>query len=584
MSNVSIESDVIDHAMMLPSVTNISSKYTSDHSGMLIISGIDIAQRLSGISLKLLAYERLLTDYPVWQNKIIMIQKCLLPGSRRADEINTIREIRYLVRRIQEQFGRNVLAYEEVVGSSLPLDQRCALWNVTDVSMFTSVREGLNMLPLEYTYIRASLRKPGVTIASEFSAISSILNGALRVNPFDIQMVATNLDKALSMSDVEKEGRLNRDIDFVSSCPRDQWTKNVLRDLKDVTMQKEEEKNLMDAGTDSVAAFLMRESESAFNHVDFDALIKAYNASKKRVIVTDFNGTIVIKEQPGKYLKRETLGTSGLKPPTAVVKALSDMASDPANKVFVVSGDSQENVENALGHVNELGLAASNGACFSLPTTNGGNKRTWEYFDLGVDWKAVKKVALPIMAKYTARTNGSFVKLTHSSIGWSYYSCDPEWGSLQASHLVLELEHDLRPFDVRFVTLKGIVEIVPRRLNKGLVVKKVLREMANEGKGDPDFILCVGDDISDEKMFTAVFSFVSELHNDDTPHQEKKSAGSSNNIYCFTLTVGKKPSHACQYVDDAPDVANMLVRLTGGNTNNRSMSWDNAETGADFFA
>ena len=55
-------------------------------------------------------------------------------------------------------------------------------------------------------------------------------------------------------------------------------------------------------------------------------------------------------------------------------------------------------------------------------------------------------------------------------------------------------------------------------------------------------------------------------------------------MYCFTLTVGKKPSHACQYVDDAPDVANMLIRLTGGDTSNRSMSWDNSETGADFFA
>ena len=105
-----------------------------------------------------------------------------------------------------------------------------------------------------------------------------------------------------------------------------------------------------------------------------------------------------------------------------------------------------------------------------------GARRTWQTFDLGVDWDAVKRVALPVLSKYTARSNGSFVKLTHLSIGWSYYSCDPEWGSLQASHLVLELENELRAFDVRFVTLKGVVEIVPRKLNKGLLVKKVLRE------------------------------------------------------------------------------------------------------------
>ena len=65
---------------------------------------------------------------------------------------------------------------------------------------------------------------------------------------------------------------------------------------------------------------------------------------------------------------------------------------------------------------------------------------------------------MPIISKFTARTNGSFVKLSHSSIGWSYYSCDPEWGSLQASHLVTELGEALHLHDVRFVALKGIVE------------------------------------------------------------------------------------------------------------------------------
>jgi trehalose 6-phosphate synthase/phosphatase len=107
---------------------------------------------------------------------------------------------------------------------------------------------------------------------------------------------------------------------------------------------------------------------------------------------------------------------------------------------------------------------------------------------------------MPVLAKYTARSNGSFIKLTHSSIGWSYYSCDPEWGSLQASHLVLELERALRAFDVRFVMIKGIVEIVPRLLNKGLIVKNVLREVQQTGV--VDFVLCMGDDIQDEKMFT----------------------------------------------------------------------------------
>ena len=108
---------------------------------------------------------------------------------------------------------------------------------------------------------------------------------------------------------------------------------------------------------------------------------------------------------------------------------------------------------------------------------------------------------MPIISKFTARTNGSFVKLTHSSIGWSYYSCDPEWGSIQSTHLVKELTEALAEFDVRFVALKGIVEVVPRKLNKGHIVKRILDDV-NARTGDVDFLLCMGDDIADEKMFT----------------------------------------------------------------------------------
>jgi trehalose-6-phosphate synthase len=52
-------------------------------------------------------------------------------------------------------------------------------------------RDGLNLYPLEFTYVKQGERHPpGVVLASEFSACSSILNGALRVNPFDINSVS----------------------------------------------------------------------------------------------------------------------------------------------------------------------------------------------------------------------------------------------------------------------------------------------------------------------------------------------------------------------------------------------------------
>ena len=127
----------------------------------------------------------------------------------------------------------------------------------------------------------------------------------------------------------------------------------------------------------------------------------------------------------GKYFKRDMFGTSGHKPPIMVSRptilnliehhfktylyiygcirvlfkfqqvcqALSTLCEDPNNTVFVVSGDSQENITDSVGNIRNLGLAASNGACFSNPVENGERERSWKYFDLGVDWEAVKRVS-----------------------------------------------------------------------------------------------------------------------------------------------------------------------------------------------
>jgi len=371
------------------------------------------------------------------------------------------------------------------------------LWKASDVLMLTPIREGLNHWPMEFIYSKDP-ESPGVVIASEFSAVVSILNGALRVNPFDIQMTITIIDKALSMNIEEREGRRYRDLEFVSNSPSDKWVKNVLRDLNDATSATTSSTSNSNSRSTTpktssltprrpkqeqlqgAAGFLLKESHAAFTHLNGRTMKTAYDHCKNRVIILDFNGTIVLKEPPGKYLKREILGTSGNKPPPDVLEALAMLCKDPKNTVYVNSGDSGENVLSALGNIPNLGLAVSNGANFSPPSENQGPERNWQTFDLGVDWDAVKRVALPVLSKYTARSNGSFVKLTTFSIGWSYYSCDPEWGSLQASHLVLELESELKAFDVRFVTLKGIVEVVPRKLNKGLIVKKSFARFISE--------------------------------------------------------------------------------------------------------
>ena len=592
MSQVSIEPYMVTAAMQLQTTIDGEAALRSKHAGRIIIAGLDVAQYLSGVGLKLSIYEKILDDAPDMRGKLVLVQRCLITGARKLDETRTIRQIRAQVNIIKSKHGEAVIDYDEVFGSTLPVDQRLALWKASDILLNTEVRGEFQLWPLEFVYAQKGLDNPGCVIASEFSAVFSILNGAFRINPYDMKRTLSTIDKALTMSNVEREGRFLRDIDFIASSSSAEWIQNVLRDLQDQVfdeMRNQRKQENISPEVQNVSEFLSSERDEQFTRLCPKSILSSYKSSSRRVIILDFNGTIVLKEAVDSFLKRDAVGATGNAPPHAVCQSLERLCADPQNTVFVVSGDIHENVEKAIGHIPGLGLAASNGSFFSPPDDTGG-ARTWLALDLGVNWETVKQVAIPIMSKFTVRTNGSFIKIAHSSIGWSFFDCDPELGSLMAKYLVIELENALATYDVRFVNLKGIVEVIPRKLNKGIIVKKILRDVgARNDNAGVDFILCMGDDVSDEKMFTSVFSYLSEIDDDyvnvtPSPPVVQLTPGTVpaampflvepasarcrglDVMHTYTVSVGKKATHASQYVDSAEDVADLLVKMAAGSS------------------
>jgi len=80
-----------------------------------------------------------------------------------------------------------------------------------------------------------------------------------------------------------------------------------------------------------------------------------------------------------------------------------------------------------------------------------------------------------------------------------------------------------------------------------LVAEKVLLNMVNAGN-PPDFVMCIGDDRSDEDMFESILSTVSCPSLPSAPE-------------IFACTVGRKPSKAKYFLDDTTDVVKLLDGL-----------------------
>jgi trehalose 6-phosphate synthase/phosphatase len=85
-------------------------------------------------------------------------------------------------------------------------------------------------------------------------------------------------------------------------------------------------------------------------------------------------------------------------------------------------------------------------------------------------------------------------------------------------------------------------------ISKGIVVRELMEKMESISKR-PDFVLCIGDDGSDEDMFEAVSNW-------------KNDPMIPENTEVFACTVGNKPSIAKYYLDDTDEVLKMLKALT----------------------
>ena len=119
-----------------------------------IILGIDACQRLSGGALKLAAFDKLLADYRSTGTKVVLIQRCLRSGGREGDEETTSSDMRKIVADLNLRYNTEgddvVVDYLEL--PEMSLSERISLYLAADVFLLTSIREGLNLLPLEYIY------------------------------------------------------------------------------------------------------------------------------------------------------------------------------------------------------------------------------------------------------------------------------------------------------------------------------------------------------------------------------------------------------------------------------------------------
>ncbi|KAL1510997.1 hypothetical protein AB1Y20_005822 [Prymnesium parvum] len=510
---------------------------SSRRSPPTVIAGVDYLDRFKGVQLKLLAWESTLRNYPQFREGYVLVQICLASRNQvklvlDADKVAS--EIKAIVKRINAAYPGTVY-YEQ--REKIMTETRMAMWQLADVVVYSATREAVNVWPLEFIVARHLSNLPaGVVVLSEFSGFSRVLNGALRVNPFSQAQLQAALDQALEMPAVEREARARKDLNHISTHTSEDWGTRFLVDLK--SMKRKQEEHWMAVGF-GLASFRMVGMGADFKALDTQQVLLAYRQSSHRAILVDWGGTITPTVND-LYDQRDQ---DSYQVPESTLSVLRALCADSSNHVMIVSGLSRDKVQKAFGSVPNLSLAAEHG--FHYRIKNG----PWRLLlpGLNTSWR---EVAEAIVSVYTQRTNGSFMQKKGSSIVWNHQQADPEFGTMQARELRYHLQGVLTAFPVVVLVGKGYVEVCPKGVNKGAMAERMIEEtMAQDvydmhGQKQPlQFILCCGDDSSDEQMFSALHSKFGQRPTD---------------LDLFTVTVGRKPSEACSYLTDHNEVVELL--------------------------
>lgn len=423
-----------------------------------LLLSIDRLDYTKGIIERLAAFEKFLTKYPQYHERVSLVQ-VLVPSRDKVEMYRRLKEeINRMVSEINSRFGSLTWTPAYHFYRSFPPEQLAAFHRLADVAMITPLRDGMNLVSKEY--VASRYERTGTIVLSKLAGAAIELSEAIQINPNDLEELSEAIHAALTMPVSEQVQRMEAMQAIIRKFNIHHWVKMFMERLTDV---KEKQKLLLTKVIDNFTLSKIKEQ---------------YISAPKRLLLLDYDGTLVpFKNDPQQA-----------RPDRDLVRILGKITKDPANKVVIVSGRDKETLEQWMGHVG-ADLVAEHGVW-----TKNGNEEWRQAASLDSSWKEQIR---SILEQFSNRTPGAFIEEKAFSLAWHYRKVEHVLGEHRSRELINHLRYITSSLNVQVLEGDMVVEIKNMEVNKGRAVSQWFEESC-------DFILAIGDDLTDEDMFRAL--------------------------------------------------------------------------------
>lgn len=471
---IGIDPTAFIRALDLPSVQERASELQAKFAGKKVLLGVDRLDYIKGVPHKLMAFETLLARHPEWNERAVLVQ-IAVPSRTEVEEYKKLSsQTHELVGRINGKFGSVDYSPIVFINQSVNFHDLVALYSVADVCVVSSIRDGMNLV--SYEYVMCQRERHGVLVLSEFAGSAQSLSGALRVNPWNIEELATALHDALSASPRERQLKQQKLYRYVTTHTAAFWAQSFVSELRELANLGREARDAR--GANLPLPFLRVERE----------LVSAMQPRRHRLFLFEYEGTLCAP------VALADLAT----PSSSLRRYLARLSSDRANAVYIFSSRSKTVLDSWFGDLH-VGLVAEHGCDFRHP-----GHPAWEPL-IGLHDPAWRDEVVPILQYFSERTPGSHLELKEKVITWHFRDADPQFGSWQAKELQLLLAESCTNLPVEVVSGSKFLELRPVGVNRVAAVQRIIAELPEPAL---DFVLSLGSDKADEEVFSYLSTYI----------------------------------------------------------------------------
>jgi trehalose 6-phosphate synthase len=199
--------------------------------GSNLVIGVDRVDYSKGLVPRIQAFDRVLTQHPDLKHRLSMLQ-IAVPSRTGIDTYRDLQcEVAEMVGEVNGRHGEIDWTPIRYLNKAFCQSTLAGFYRNSAIGLVTPLQDGMNLVAKEYVAAQ-NPESPGVLVLSKFAGAAQELDGALLVDPNDVDGVAQQIVTALVMPRTERCARWQHMMDTLLQHSIHSWFSEFLQELK----------------------------------------------------------------------------------------------------------------------------------------------------------------------------------------------------------------------------------------------------------------------------------------------------------------------------------------------------------------